>query len=167
VELFKQGIFGINPFAVNNLSNEDSEILSSELSLVFEEMIKGGSALTVNMKSLLVPCIGVLLRRKESTIQDLIRFMDDERNGDLIALGMQSHNPSHVKFFESTFHNPIYSITKQSISAKIQSLLNSYYFTQITSVTKPIDLKRLINSRKLIIFNLSKGRLGSEVSRVL
>jgi hypothetical protein len=61
--LFQYGTFGINPFAYK-LSDEEIEIYAGELSLVFEEMIKATSSLTLNMKSLLVPCITVLLKKE-------------------------------------------------------------------------------------------------------
>jgi hypothetical protein len=44
------------------------------------------------MKSLLIPSIMVLLDLKGSSIKDLLRFMDDERNDDLVALGLKSKN---------------------------------------------------------------------------
>jgi len=49
-------VFALNPFAVK-LSDNEIDIYSNELALVFEEMIKSSSTLTLNMKSLLVPCI--------------------------------------------------------------------------------------------------------------
>ena len=55
-KLLKRGVFALNPFAVK-LSDNEIDIYSNELALVFEEMIKSSSTLTLNMKSLLVPCI--------------------------------------------------------------------------------------------------------------
>ena len=83
-KLLKQGVFALNPFAVK-LSDNEIDIYANELALVFEEMIKSSSSLTLNMKSLLVPCIAVLLKRENSSLRDLQRFML-ENNEDLIAL---------------------------------------------------------------------------------
>jgi hypothetical protein len=77
-------------------------------------------------------------------------------NEDLIEHGMQSKNPSIANFFRYHFNDQIYSITKQSISVKIQSLLNSHTFTKITTSKTTINLKELIEQNKIIIFNLSK-----------
>jgi hypothetical protein len=44
------------------------------------------------MKSLLIPTIMVLLDLKGSSIKELLRFMDDDRNEDLVALGLKSRN---------------------------------------------------------------------------
>jgi hypothetical protein len=107
------------------------------------------------MKSLLVPCITVLLKRRGSSLKELLRFMTSN-NEDLVELGKQSFNPSISNFFKNNFNDQIYSITKQAIAVKIQSLLNSYTFTKITTSDKTINLKELIDEKKIIIFNLSK-----------
>ena len=164
-KLLKKWIFGLNPFALN-LSQSEVDIYSNELALVFEEMIKSSSSLTLNMKSLLVPCIEVLLNRKNSSLRDLLRFMLED-NADLVELGKRSKNPSVSEFFNNQFHSPIYSITKQSIAVKIQSLLNSFVFTKITNVNKTIEIKSLILKKKIIVFNLSKWMLWSDVSMAL
>jgi len=164
-KLLKQGVFALNPFAVK-LNDNEIDIYSNELALVFEEMIKNSSSLTLNMKSLLVPCIAVLLKRDNSSLRDLQRFML-ENNEDLIALWTKSSNPAVAQFFKDNFNSPIYSITKQSITVKIQSLLNSHIFTNITSVNETINLKELISQKKIIVFNLSKWMLGSDVSQAL
>ena len=164
-EFLKKWVFALNPFAVK-LNDNEIDIYSNELALVFEEMIKSSSSLTLNMKSLLVPCIWVLLKRDNSSLRDLQRFMLDN-NDDLVALWTKSKNPSVASFFANNFNSPIYSITKQSIAVKIQSLLNSHIFTNITSVNQTINLKWLISSKKVIVFNLSKWMLWSDVSQAI
>lgn len=163
--LFKKWNFGINPFWYK-LNDDEIEIYAGELALVFEEMIKSSASLTLNMKSLLVPCITVLLKRENSSLKELLRFMTSN-NEDLVELGIKSKNPSISNFFKTNFHDPIYSVTKQSITVKIQSLLNSYTFTKITTSKDTINLEELINQRKIIVFNLSKGLLWSDVSQAL
>lgn len=164
-KLLKRWVFALNPFAVK-LNDNEIDIYSNELALVFEEMIKSSSSLTLNMKSLLVPCIAVLLKRDNSSLRDLQRFML-ENNEDLVALWTKSNNPAVVQFFKENFNSPIYSITKQSIAVKIQSLLNFHIFTNITSVNESINIKGLISQKKIIVFNLSKWMLWSDVSMAL
>ena len=161
----KEHIFGINPFGYK-LNDDEIEVYAGELALVFEEMIKSSSSLTLNMKSLLVPCITVLLKRENSSLKELQRFMT-ANNEDLVALWTKSLNPSIANFFKYNFNDQIYSITKQSISVKIQSLLNSHIFTKIATSNNTVNLKELIDDKKIIIFNLSKWLLGSDVSQAL
>ena len=164
-KLLKKWVFALNPFAVK-LQESEIDIYANELALVFEEMIKSSSTLTLNMKSLLVPCIWVLLKRDNSSLRDLQRFMLDN-NEDLVALWTKAKNPAVASFFKDNFNAPIYSITKQSIAVKIQSLLNSHIFTNITSVNQTINLRWLISQKKIIVFNLSKWMLWSDVSQAL
>ncbi|RLA71920.1 MAG: hypothetical protein DRG78_24555 [Epsilonproteobacteria bacterium] len=77
-------------------------------------------------------------------------------NEDLVELGTKSINPSVASFFRVNFNDSIYTITKQSITVKIQSLLNSYPFTKIVTSKNTVNLKELIDQKKIIIFNLSK-----------
>lgn len=163
--LLKKWNFEINPFGYK-LNDDEIEIYSWELALVFEEMIKSSASLTLNMKSLLVPCITVLLNKENSSLKDLLRFMTSN-NEDLVELWIKSLNPSIANFFKTNFHDPIYSVTKQSITVKIQSLLNSHTFTKIVTSNNTINLSELINQKKIIIFNLSKWLLWSDVSQAL
>ena len=153
----------LNPFDIKDKSEETIDILAQELTKVFQELIKD-SKLTLQMETLLNPCISTLLRRENSTLRDLQRFMNDELNQDLVEEGLKSPNPAHRDFFKYAFYSKTYTPTKQSIFTKIQSLLNSKIFHNLVIGKSTIDLEKLINERKIIIFNLSKGKLGTDTS---
>lgn len=90
--------------------------------------------------------------------------MNDERNHDLVELGKRSKNPAHKSFFVHRFYERTFGITKASISTKLQSLFNSETFYNLTVGESTIDVEEVLNSKKLVIFNLSKGELGSDTS---
>ncbi len=152
----------INPFDLfNNLSDYDIDLASQELTRVFEELLKNAT-LSLAMSTILKPCIAVLIKRPNSTLKTLLRFFDDNRNGDLIELGKQGN---YRDFFNHYFLDKKYDITKASLKTKLQSLLNSQIFKNITCGKSTIDIKSLLNStNNLILFNLSKGKIGSEQS---
>ena len=130
----------------------------------FREMLHD-TTLSNQMKALLVPCLSVLLTRPGSTLAELMRFMDDDRNEDLVELGTRVDNPSHADFFASgRFYATTYQSTKASLATKLQSLLNSHSFYRLTVGENTFDLGELMDSRKLVVFNLAKGRLGSDTS---
>jgi hypothetical protein len=156
----------LNPFDIKDKSEETIDLVSQELARVFQELIKD-SKLSLQMETLLIPCIATLLRRKNSTLRDLQRFMNDELNKDLVEEGLKSPNPAHREFFKNAFYSKHYTPTKQSIYTKIQSLLNSKAFHDITVGKSTIDLEDLMNSNALVIFNLSKGKLGTDTSEAL
>jgi hypothetical protein len=156
----------INPFELKDKSKQNVDTHAQELTKTFEELLKDVS-LTLQMQTLLIPCISVLLSHDDFSIMDLQRFMNDDSNSDLVNLGKNSKNPSHANFFEAAFFNKTYSVTKQSIYTKIQSLINNSYFYNFITKPSTIDLEKELNSKKLIIFNLSKGKLSGQISEAI
>jgi hypothetical protein len=130
---------------------------------VFKELLSNTS-LTTQMEAILIPCLTVLLKREGSTLLDLQRFMNDDKNEDLVRLGTQSSIKPHRIFFQDRFYEKTFSITKSSISTKLQNLINSQTFYHLTVGKSTISIEQLLNSRKLIIFNLAKGQLGNDTS---
>lgn len=116
------------------------------------------------MRALVMPCIATLLRRGDASLIDLQRFMDDAQNEDLVDLGKKSPNPSHRNFFATQFYNAVYKRTKSSVFTKIQSLLNSHTFYNLVTGPSTFNLEQAMNEGKVILFNLSKGRMGVEAS---
>lgn len=153
----------INPFELTDKSEKNIDVVSQELAGVFDELLKSTN-LSLQMETILIPCISVLLRLKNATVKDLQIFMDDERNGSLVNHGKQSPNEAHREFFQNAFFNKSYSSTKQSIYTKIQSLLNSPGFANFIAKPSTLDLEAELNGKKLILFNLSKGKMGDDSS---
>jgi len=52
------------------------------------------------------------------------------------------------------------TISRQGIYQKLQNLLNFSVFTDFFCGDSTIDIKQVIDEKKVIVFNLSKGRLG-------
>lgn len=114
------------------------------------------------MDAILSPCIATLLRKKNSSFAELQRFMDDQNNSDLIALGENSPNPQHKFLFRHKFKSQHFSATKHGIFTRMQVLLNDPTFQHLISNSTTIQLKRLIDEKKIIVFKLSLGNSGSE-----
>jgi hypothetical protein len=155
--------FRLNPFETDDKSETTIDVLSQELARTFQELIPL-SPLSLQMETLLKPCIAVLLRRGNGSFAELQRFVDDKRNKDLKALGLLSPVPSHRHFFESFFRREEYIPTKVSIFTKIQSLLNSSVFARLTAWPSTLKLEDRLNAGKVLIVNLSKWKMGSEAS---
>lgn len=79
---------------------------------------------------------------------------------------MQSTNPSHQEFFAQAFTKAEYRITKQSIYTRIQSLLNHRIFYHLINGKSTVNLANTINKKKVLILNLSQGKMGAEMSSV-
>ncbi|MGC4129271.1 MAG: hypothetical protein QM564_06860 [Bergeyella sp.] len=71
------------------------------------------------------------------------------------------------KFFENAFKNKRYSATKLAIYTRLQHLQNNYIFYQMMNGESHFDLKKEMKQGKIILFNLSKGKLGEDTSKAL
>jgi hypothetical protein len=176
----KDRIVYITPFLSSDHKNADSltpvfnplqvdesqyrlDVAVQELLYAFRGIIQ--TDWSANMEAVLKNCLAVLMRRKGSTLIDLTRFLDDETNEDLVELGAQSENRNTAHFFSSIFTSGKLTATKQAVYMKLQSLLSSETFYNLVIGKSTFDVRKLMNSRgKLVIFNLSQGALGSEVS---
>lgn len=165
---FPGSTFVINPFQLSPVSAEEYEEmvdittkeLTRTLQSIFEEMDSGFTGL---MQSVLAPCIETLLRRAGSDFWDLMRFMDDSRNKDLVELGKASPNEGVRRFFQYDFPT-ISQATRDGIKWRTRTLLHSQIFARLTTGKSTINLKQLIEEKKCIILNLNKGKMSTDVS---
>lgn len=155
----------LNPFETDDISVSGLETQSAQLMAAFEQILSG---FTLNMESLLLPCLSVLLHRPESDLSDFVRFMDKKRNADLIHYGAE-HLPfdEHRSFFEHQFQSSHYDSTREALRNRFQSLLNIPTIKQFTCGTSTINLPELIDSKKVIVFNLSVSGTSKSATRVI
>lgn len=151
----------INPFRLDKVTDESVAIMTQELKKILSVLLSS-SAPTAQMEAILSPCISTLLRKKGSSFKDLQRFMDDNQNADLVELGCNNPNPEHRSLFLSKFQDDSYRATKHGIYTRIQVLLNDPTFQNLVSNKTTVDLKKLTDEKKIIIFKLSLGEVGSE-----
>lgn len=152
----------INPFYLKDKSEGNISTLTQQLIIAFESLMK--NEFTPNMKGVLMYCIPVLLRRDGSTLEDLKRFVTDGENEDLIDIGLNSGNRIARDFFLNTFKSRKIDSTKTSLSIKISTILALPIFARLLTGKNSFDFEKAFNSGKVIIFNLSKGVLGKDVS---
>jgi hypothetical protein len=120
------------------------------------------------METLLRPCITTLLLMGGKDINDLQRFMDDDRNSVYLNFAIKNlYNPSQIDFLKNDFHKDTYNPTKQAIKTKLQSLLNSHTFRNLLTGRQTLNLDKLCQQKKLIVFNLSAGKIGNDTSNVI
>lgn len=153
----------INLFEIPDKEEDTIDAFSQEITNAISEMIKKPSnadeAFSTNMDAFLKPCIATLLRMDRTTdLRDLKRFMDDEANEDLIAIGQRSPDEEHRSFFQNSFSKKRYNTTKDAVYIKLQSLLNSALFRRLTVGESTINLPKAVNNGSVIIFDFSKAR---------
>lgn len=147
-----------NEFDLDRISQEYTKTFAT----IFEDL---GEVPTGRMKTILGHCITVILRKKDSSIRDLLRFMTNTDNADLIDLGTKDHNQTTADFFRNEFENETYKHTKNGIYDRLQGLLKNQIFAGLTTGKSTVNIPNSINTNKVIILNLSRGGIGTEVSQ--
>lgn len=153
----------LNPFDIADTSIEGIDISAQTLTQSIRESVKEGR-LSNQMEVLLYPVIATLLQKGNADMKELQRFMDATSSDYLYKLGLQSKFTNHRDFFRTQFDTTTYEATKASIKTRIQSLLNSYIFSRVIEGKGSFDLESLIEKRKVIVFNLAKGKMGTDAS---
>lgn len=157
-----------NPLDLKDTSDTSIHLACEEIVATFQEILRGsgGNELTNNMHALLYPCVSTLMRLGGQTFFDLQRFLQNDE--ELIAAGCGSPNQAVAKFFEKAFLEKKFETTKLSLYTKLQSLLNSPIFAQMTARPKStIALEDIMKEDKILVVNLAKGAIGAETSEAL
>lgn len=147
----------INPFRLKKKDEETIAIVAQEIVSALESII--GAEFSPNMESLLTPLIYTLLRKGDSGIDELLRFLDDKNNEDLIAYALQSPIKAHRDFMKNQFSQGKFTRTKDALSTKLQILLNNPIFSNFITGDSTFNLEKAINNNKIIIFRLPKGKM--------
>jgi len=147
----------INPFKLENKDEETIEIMAQEIINALESIV--GEDFTTNMETLLTPLIYTLLRKGDSGIDELLRFLDDEDNEDLIKFAKKSPIRNHRNFMANQFSKDKFKVTKDALSTKLQLLLNNPTFSNFITGDSTLNLEKALNSKKIIIFRLPKSKM--------
>lgn len=147
----------INPFRLKKRSEENISVVAQELVNALESII--GTEFSPNMEALLTPLIYTLLRKGDSGIDELLRFLDDENNQDLVDHALKSPIKSHRDFIRSQFSKGKFTRTKDALSTKLQILLNNPIFSNFVTGKSTLNLEKALNNKKTIIFRLPKGKM--------
>jgi DNA helicase HerA-like ATPase len=91
----------INPFRLEKKDETTIAIVAQEIVIAFESIISVD--FSPNMEVLLTPLIYTLLRKGDSGVDELVRFLDDDENEDLIAEALKSPIKAHVDFMTNQF----------------------------------------------------------------
>jgi len=147
----------INLFHLSNKSESNIARLTQVILNVLKS-INSDESFTGAMEDILEMCIRVLLRKGNASFQELYRFLNDNRNEDLVQLGINSPNQLESEFFEDDFVSS--KPTKDAVRRRLKKLLNDPVFSSLMNGENTIDLEQSINTKgKVIIFNIPKGKM--------
>ena len=149
----------INLFELEDKSEKNIREVTKIILSVIKD-INEDSPISVGMEDILNSCISVLLRKGNSDFRELYRFMNDNRNTDLLELGKKSPNDLEKEFFEDYFGDNNKNTTKESIRKRLKTLLNDEIFSNLMNGKSTINLEKEMNRKgKIIIFRIPKNRM--------
>lgn len=147
----------INLFYLPNKSEQNIAKITQVILSVLKS-VNSDESFTGAMEDVLEMCIKVLLRRGKGSFKELYRFLNDNRNKDLVELGINSPNQLEVEFFEDEFSSS--KPTKDAVRRRLKKLLNDQVFSNLMNGENTINLEELMNEKgKVIIFNIPKGKM--------
>jgi Helicase HerA, central domain len=178
----------INPFDLEDPSDEIEIDLTAQAitSALLEIFVHLGQEITAQMTTILVPCISSVLRNG-GDLNDLRKFLSEEiatkdrekilkgelkledvENIPYTQMALKTPNRFHREFIKDNLHFvQMYRQSKDSISTKLQNLLNYPSLANIITGTSTINLKKAIREKKIILFNLSIGKSGDQTPYLL
>lgn len=151
----------LNPLDAAHLNPTERSILANQLTDVLAQV--GETDWTPQTETVASACFQVLLNRPGSTLRDLRLALvePDRKTGkippiaeELIQLGKQHPNQEVADFFEYEFLSSQYVSSKGSLRAKLAHILRDSLFQSMTTGKSTVDLARLIDQGKVIIFDL-------------
>lgn len=118
-----------------------------------------GETLTKPQRALLTPCLGVLLHKDGTTLQDLVRFMDDGRNRDLVSYGAQSlPNEQDRDFFRNQFQSSNFESTKEALRYRFNEIIRDPTVRGFLCNDSTFDLPASLEAGKLIVFHFDPSK---------
>lgn len=166
----KNGVYPvINPFECTYKDLYRLDRATDELTRAINQILADTSSGFTDQMGLIVKrMISVLIYKGNGSFWDLLRFLNNEQNNDLIEIGKKHPNQAVREFFIYRFgQDKDLSVSISGIKTRIENLTSNTLFMRTTTGKSTIDLQIALDSRKYLIFNLSKGSLGENVSKYL
>lgn len=154
-----------NPFLSSDTSAEMRYLLTETLTESLSELL-ADATLTIQMISVIRPCIATVLRSPNPSLATLHRFFLEGQNNDLIELGKTSDVEQHRTFFTHEWNSEHLRVSKNSIRVKLSYFLSDQRLANMINGTSTVDIQQELQNGSVIILNIPKGS-GSFASKVM
>lgn len=160
----------LNPFDIPNkanLSDMEAENYAQAFLAVFGELLAEAD-FTAQMKALLQSVLPVIVKYPNSSIYDLIDFLEPAQekvhnhkvHQYLDFANNNLKNKGILDFLNGQFlYDDTYNRTKFAIHTRLRTLFNSTIMQAVMVGKSTMNIEQLIEQRKLIVFNFAKGKL--------
>lgn len=156
----------INPFRQRVADPVMVDLLAQQRAKTFAELIPE-TGMSLQMETILKPCLAVLFSHWKCGLSDLQDFMNDQTNQKRIDHWKKAKHLVYRNFFANAFQNKKYGATKLAVFTRLQHLQNNYHFYQTMNWPCHFDWKKEMQEGKIILVNLSKWKLWDDTSKAL
>lgn len=156
---------GINPLSTLHQTDDLDSVVENFIATI-GAIIGSDGDISTRMKTILRPCLYTLAKYPHSTLYDLLAFISESEpdNAPWVEKAKKTlKNRSQLDTLES-FFDKHYATTKNAIRDRLRALLASDALDKCLTSENTIDLEAMMNTGKVMIFNLSAGMLGNETS---
>ena len=163
---FKGRDIAFNPFDTDNIDEIALNRAQIQFLGALEQII--GETLTKPQRALLTPCIGVLLHKENASFRDLVKFMDDERNNELVKYGRE-HLPNEQDrdFFKHQFHSRNFESTKDALRYRFNEVIRDPSVRSFLCNKSTVHLPELLQAGKVIVFHFDPDKQTKEAIRTI
>jgi type IV secretory pathway TraG/TraD family ATPase VirD4 len=158
------------PFGYNPLRQVREEFISLAASGFMEVLKKMWSeAWGVRMEHILRNALFALLERPDATLHDVLRLLSDHKYRKTIAASIR--NETVQTFFEKEFERFSFGYRTDGV-APIQNKIGAFLADPLinrilTAPKKDLHIRKIMDEGKVLLVNLSKGRIGEDSSALL
>ncbi|MBF0383015.1 MAG: DUF87 domain-containing protein [Magnetococcales bacterium] len=152
----------MNPFEIEDRTPAGINYATKQLYNVFKELLLDSSGIFTNqMETLLKRCVKTLLTRGDVSILDLLRFMDDNQNGEYVKFALENlETENEREYFTRDFKQTRLTQTKDGIRSKLNSLITDRTFGLFLTKPATFDLQAEMEKKSVIVFNLADDESG-------
>lgn len=148
-------------------SKEEKDLLASSIVSVFKHIWRDSWG--PRTEYILYNSVAALLDWPESTLNDVYRMLSDERFRKRV--GERAKDPLVKMFWKDIFSSWSERFSSEAVSPiqnKVGQLLASSMLRNIICQPKStFDIQDILNNKKILLVNLSKGRLGEDRANLL
>jgi len=129
----------------------------------------GTDAWGVRMEHILRNCLLTLLDQKRADLSDILKLLNDKDYRNECIKHITNNSVVDFWKYEYAKYPPF---TRQSAIAPIQNKIGAYLSNPVTKRIlveneNDISFRQAMDNNKIIIFNLSKGKIGDDASNLL
>jgi len=159
--------FSLNPFDKNSASHQD--VIASGIVSVFYKLY--GDSWGPRLEYILRNTIITLLHHNNSTFADILRLLSDKRFRDQIVEQIKDKDKVMYNFWRYEYDKMTDRLRVESISSiqnKVGQFVSSLRIRRILdSPHSSFSLEQIMNNKKILIVNLSQGKLGEDTTALL